>query len=99
MDELPPADVDALVARAGEEDEVARLELAYRNRRTHAELGVRAVRQRDADLGEDVHDETGAVEASRRSPAPDVGNAEVAHRDPDDPAVRRRRGHGRAFRR
>ena len=45
------------------------------------------MRQRDADLGVDVHDEAGAVEAGRARAAPDVGNAEVLHRDADDAAV------------
>src|SRR3954447_990274 len=50
MDELAAADVDALVARSGEEDEVAGLELADGDGGAHRRLRVRAVRQRDADL-------------------------------------------------
>src|SRR5947209_4954998 len=38
-----------------------------------------------------VHDEAGAVEARGACAAPDVRDAEVAHRDSDDAAVLRRR--------
>src|SRR5712691_3504579 len=71
VDELAAADVDPDVARAGEEDQVARLELAHRHRHAHAVLDVRAVRERDADLCEDVHHEAGAVEPAGSRAAPD----------------------------
>ena len=48
------------------------------------------MRQRDADLRVDVHDEAGAVEAARAGGAPDVRLAELLHREPDDAAVLRR---------
>ena len=54
-------------------------------------LRGRVVRQRDADLREDIHDEARAVEAPRACPAVDVGDAQVLHRDADDSAVLRRR--------
>src|SRR6185312_1054757 len=87
VDELPTADVDPDVAGTSEEHEVARLQLADRNRSAHAELRIRAVRERDADLGKHIRNEAGAVEATRRRAAPDVRNAEIAHRDSDHPTV------------
>ena len=54
------------------------------------------MRQRDSDLGEDVHDEARAVEARRARAAVDVGRPQVLHRDPDDPAVARGAGAGAA---
>src|SRR5262249_12066649 len=96
VDEAAAADVDPDMAEPVEEDEVAWLEAAQRNRAAVAVLGVRAVRKRDPDLREDVHHKAGAVEPGRRGAAPDVRRAEVAHRDPDDAAVARRgRGTGR----
>ena len=53
------------VAEAVEEDEVAGLELVSGDRRAHAVLRGRVVRERDADLRVHVHDEAGAVEAGR----------------------------------
>ena len=48
--------------------------------------------QRDADLRVHVHRKARAVEAPRRRrAAPDVRDAEILHRDPDDAAVTRRR--------
>src|SRR5918999_6098240 len=91
VDELTPADVHAVVAEAVEEDEIAGLELAAVDRRAVPVLRSGVVRQRDADLRVDVHDEPGAVEAARTRTAPDVRGAEVTHRDPDDAAVTRRR--------
>src|SRR5205807_5936738 len=70
VDELAAADVDADMARTGEEDEIAGLQLADRHRRAHAVLRVRAVRQRNADLREHVHDEARAVEAARGRSTP-----------------------------
>src|SRR5205085_8572733 len=80
VDEAVAADVDADMAEPVEEDEVAGLEIAPRDRGTHPVLRVRAVRQRDADLREGVHHEAGTVEARRGRPAPPVRNAEVALR-------------------
>src|SRR6266508_4149890 len=65
VDHLTAADVDPHVAEPVEEDEVAGLELVARDRRPHCVEGVRAMRQGHADLGEDVHDEAGAVESAR----------------------------------
>jgi len=42
------------------------------------------MRQRDSDLRVRPHDEPGAVEASRRSSAPDVRRPELRQRHPDD---------------
>src|SRR6187551_3539494 len=81
VDEAPATDVDADVAEPVEEDEVAGLKVAQRDRAAVAVLGVRAVRERDPDLREDVHHEAGAVEPGRRSAAPYVRRAEVVHRD------------------
>src|SRR5436190_21698337 len=97
VDELAAADVDADVAGACEEDEVAGLELADRYRRAHRKLRVRAVRHRDADLREGVHDKAGAIETAWRRATPHVRHAEVAHRDPDHAAVDVRRRDGRAL--
>ena len=96
VDELAAADVDADVAEAVEEDEVAGLEIAARHRHAHVPLGARVVRKRDADLRVDVRHEAGAVEARRALTAPHVLRAEVAHGDPDDAAVLRRRSDRRA---
>src|SRR4029453_6193288 len=90
VDELPATDVDADVPEPVEEDEVASLEVAARYGAAVAVLRVRAVRQRVPDLRVDVHHEAGAVEARRRSAAPDVRRPQVAHRDPDHTAVVRR---------
>src|SRR3954447_20655429 len=81
VDDLVAADVDALVGEAVEEDEVAGLELAARDRSSVAVLRGGVVRQRDPELRVDVHDEARAVEAGRRRTSPDVGDAEVAERD------------------
>src|SRR5262249_49798341 len=72
VDELPAADVDPDVPEAVEEDEVAGLQLVARHGYPVAVLRRRMVRQGDAHLGEDVHDEPGAVEAARGRPAPHV---------------------------
>src|SRR5579884_3304653 len=66
VDELAAADVDADVAEAVEEDEVAGLELVARDGNAHRPLCSGVVRQGDADLPVDVHDEAGAVEAGGR---------------------------------
>ena len=55
VDEGVAADVDADVAEPVEEDQVARLEVAARDRAAHAVLRVGAVRQRNADLRVHVH--------------------------------------------
>src|SRR3712207_5767112 len=88
VDELPTADVDPVVAEPVEEDEVAWREVRARDGAPVAVLHRRVVRQRDADLRIDVHDEARAVEArARRRAAPPVRDAEVLHRNSDDAAV------------
>jgi hypothetical protein len=89
VDELPVADVDPDVAETREEDEVAGLELAPRDRDRPrvAPLSDGVVRQRDADLRVHVHHEAGTIEAARAGAAPHVRDAEILHRDPDDAAV------------
>src|SRR3954452_25134957 len=87
VDELSAADVDPHVPEAAEEDEVSRLQVAVRDRRSIAVHGSSVVRQGNADLGVDVHDESGAVEAARPAGAPDIWLPELLHCEPDDPAV------------
>ena len=67
--------------------QVARLRIGHRGGELTLLLG--RARQADADLVKDVLGEPGAVEARRARAAPDVGDAEVLHRDPDDAAVAR----------
>ena len=55
VDEVPAADVDPDVTEPVEEDEVAGLEIAHRDRHAGAVLRVARVRQRDAHLRVDVH--------------------------------------------
>ena len=64
MDEAARADVEADVADAVEEDEVAGPERAARDLPAEAVVRVRAVWQVDAEVAEDVADEAGAVEAA-----------------------------------
>ena len=70
VDEAPAADVDPDVAEAVEEDEVAGLELAPRDRDRVGVVVLRhgVVRQRDAHLRIHVRDEPRAVEATGLSP-------------------------------
>jgi hypothetical protein len=80
--------------RAVEEDEVAGLEVARRDVRQVGVLHRRVVRERDAELGVDVHDEARAVEAVGARAAPHVRHAEVLLGDRDGLAAkgaRRRR--------
>ena len=79
--------------------EVARLEVAARDRDADVPLGARVVRKRDADLRVDVGDEARAVEAGGARAAPDVGSAEVPHRDARRRRCTRRRRDRRAVRR
>src|SRR5438874_10935458 len=90
VDELAAADVDPHVPEPVEEDEVAGLQVAGRDGDADAPLRARVVRKADAHLPVHVRDEAGAVEARRARAAPDVGRAEILHRDPDDTAVLRR---------
>src|SRR4051812_13066343 len=69
------------MAEAVEEDEVARLRLRERDRLRGVPLRDRVVRQVDPELGVDVHDEAGAVEAARARAAPDVRDTDVPERD------------------
>src|SRR5579884_2015880 len=90
VDEVAVPDVDPDVVEPVEEHEVAGLELVARHRDgvRRVPLGHRVVRQRDAELPEDVLDEAGAVEAGIRAPAgPFVRDPEVLQRDRDDAAV------------
>src|SRR4051812_6282101 len=102
VDEPAAADVDPDVAEAVEEDEVAGRWRGDRLRRVP--LGDGVVRERDPELGVDVHHEAGAVEAARARAAVDVRDAEIAKGDrggcgmagatrpPGRHAHRRRRG-------
>ena len=94
FDELAVADVHPDVAEPVEEEDVARLELVLRHRHAVVPHRVRRVRQRHADLRVRPHHEPGAVErdAGRRA-APDVLDAELAHRE-----ARRRPGSATAVR-
>src|SRR6185437_9660908 len=79
LHELAVADVDAHVAVAVEEDEVAGLELVARDGRAGAVLRGRVVRERDADLRVGPHHEAGAVEAlAGRRASPAVRHADLA---------------------
>src|SRR5262245_34896181 len=89
--EVAAADVDALMTEVVEEDEIARLEIAPRDRDAVAVLRDRAVWQRDPDLGEHVHREARAIEAGRACAAPDVRDAEILHGDGDDRSTAGRR--------
>src|SRR5919201_6821705 len=102
VDEGAAADVDAHVTESVEEDEVAGLELVAGDGCAHPVLRVRAVRQRDPDLGEHVHDQAGAVETRGRCATPAVGHTQIALGDRNDARMRRRRcgpGRGRGRRR
>src|SRR5207302_10283941 len=88
---LPVADVDPDVAgqsvlRVGalEENEVARLQLIRRDRRTRLELLVGRARDADARLRVEVLREPGAIEAARRLASPGVRRAEILDRATDD---------------
>jgi hypothetical protein len=86
VDEAVRADVDADVADAVEEDEVAGAERAAGDPAAEPELRVRAVRQVDAEPVVDEADEAGAVEAgARRGAAVAVGDAEPVAGDLDGP--------------
>ena len=77
-------------ARDREEDEVAWGKLIARNVRAIAVVRRGVVGERNPQLREDVHHEARAVEAGRRArAAPDVRDAEVLQRDPNDAAVAR----------
>ena len=84
LDVVAAPDVDADVAEVLEEDEIAGLELVLGDVDAVVPLRRREVRERDADLGEDVLDETGAVERVRAGRAPHVRPPEVLHCDGDD---------------
>ena len=79
VDEPAAADVDPDVAEPVEEDEVARRRRRDRIRRVP--LGHGVVRERDPELGVDVHHEAGAVEAGRARAAPGVRDAEILEGD------------------
>ena len=95
VDEAPAAEVDADVALAVEEDEVARRELAAQDVAAGVPLAVGDARQADAEPAVDEVDEARAVEAGRRAAAPPVGHAQVVARQQrraGADARRRRRG-------
>ena len=79
VDEPPATDIDADVADAAEEDEVARLELCPRDVCTGVPLGIGGVRKRDSELGVDIGGESRAVESSRGAAAPDVRGSAQSH--------------------
>src|SRR5919108_3049258 len=68
------ANVEANVAKAVEEEDVARLHASTSDSPAVAVESVRAVRQVDADAQIAPADEPGAVEARRRFTAPAVGH-------------------------
>src|SRR5207244_2790298 len=78
-------------AGAGEDVEIAGLEVAAGDRHAHVPLYTGVVRTRHAHLAEAVGNEAGAVEAAGARATPAVRRAEVAHRRPDDAAVLRGR--------
>jgi hypothetical protein len=78
VDEAAAADVDADVVQVVEEHQVARAEAVHADVAAVAVLGGGEVGQVHAQLGVDVHDEAGAVEAARRGAAPHVRDAQVA---------------------
>src|SRR6185312_14919792 len=80
VDEAAAADVDADVARAVEEDEVAGPERPARDAAAVREIGPARVRQPDAEMPVDEADEPRAVEPGARA------RAAIAVRDPDEVA-------------
>src|SRR5258707_1235849 len=77
VDEAAAADIEADVADAVEEDEVAGLQRAARHAPAEVELRVGAVGQLDAEVFVDEAHEARAIEAgARRAAAVAVGNAE-----------------------
>src|SRR3954451_23942526 len=75
VDHHVAAEVDAIVASAVHDDDVAGQSRGCGDRRAARPLAGGRVRQRDAELGVDVLNESGAVEPGRGCPAVDVGNA------------------------
>src|SRR5712692_803446 len=81
VDEAAVPDVHADVAETVEEDEVAGPQRAARDAPAEIEVGVGAVRQRDAEAVIDEPDESRAVEArARRATAPAVRDADEVAR-------------------
>src|ERR1044072_275717 len=79
------AEVDADVAEAGEEEEVAGSERAARDAAAVAKLRCAVVRQRNADVAVDPLRQAGAVDpAPRRVAAPAVRDADGAPGEHDD---------------
>ena len=81
MDELSLADIHADMPDSRvdgvEENEVAGFHARFVDMVTHAELGARRVRQRDALFPHEVHRQSRAVEAARTIAAPSVGSSAI----------------------
>src|SRR2546425_2781310 len=84
VDEAPAPDVDSVVMKIIEEDDVARLEPVPRDGHAVPVLPQRAVGKRHAHLRVDVHHQAGGVEARRARAAPHVSRAEMPLREGDD---------------
>src|SRR5262245_9054372 len=81
VDEPAVADIDAVVAEAIEEDEVAGLEAVARDRCAQLVLGRGVVRQRHADPRVYVAHEARAIEVRRPLAAPAIRRAAVLQGD------------------
>jgi hypothetical protein len=93
VDHAVAAHKDPDVATAGEEDEVARLEVPAPDGAAAGHVAIARVRQRDSEVAPDVAHETRAVEAgARRRAAPDIRDADEASRVLDDALAEGRRG-------
>ena len=68
LDEAAAADVHPDVCDAVEEHEVARAQAPAGDAATEVEVGVAAVRKRNAEAGVDEANEAGAIEAGGESP-------------------------------
>src|SRR5581483_6493588 len=91
LDELAAADVQADVAEAVEEDDVAGRELVARDGDAVVPHRVRRMRQRHADLRVRPHHEPRAVEPAGSRAAPHVRRVQLREGIRHDVAVRRRR--------
>jgi hypothetical protein len=81
VDEPPLADVNAVVAEAVEEDEIAWLEVVSGDCSAVPILLRGVVGERHPELRVDVPHEAGAIEAGRRLAAPSIRCPPILHRD------------------
>jgi hypothetical protein len=87
VDKLPVADVNPVVAKTVEEDEVPRLQVVLGYRSAVLVLLDGIVRQRDTDPTVDVPDEARAVEAAWTRSAPPIRSADMFQGNLDDLAA------------